>query len=169
MTPPPQSIDSTSPIPLPPPTATPSEVRTYFTTLLTTLHGLDEAKAREIASRWNLGRGEELRSYDIDSYHAIFGWEPGTVFFGHVNRKQKQTVRAGVDGKVKPSERDRTKRDIFGLEPGLSLIYICFFAMLGLAWNAYVEPDDMRAAAMATISGMFLLSFGASYCIFYFA
>jgi len=40
--------------------------------------------------------------------------------------------------------------------------------MIFLGWRAYIEVDDTRAGAMAMFAGLFLMGFGASYCIFYF-
>lgn len=102
-------------IPVPTPSATPSEVQTYFTSLLSTLHSVTANEAREIASKWKLGRGQEMSSFDVDTYRQIFGWEAGTVLFGHVNGTK---AKKGSGTKIQPSEKDRPERDIFGLEPG---------------------------------------------------
>ncbi|KAK0118325.1 hypothetical protein ONS95_012619 [Cadophora gregata] len=118
---PPESSNSTSPtIPVPPTSATPSEVRTYFSTLLSTLHSAPAKNAEEIASKWKLGRGEEMLSFDIETYREIFGREAGTVLFRHVNRKD---AKKGASTTVHSSQRERPKRDIFGLEPGCELIF----------------------------------------------
>jgi hypothetical protein len=72
-----------TPPPFPPPSATPPEVRTYFTALLSTLHSGPEPDAEKIASKWSFGRGSELRYYDLSTFREIFGFEAGTVLFGH--------------------------------------------------------------------------------------
>ncbi|PVH83250.1 hypothetical protein DL98DRAFT_413164 [Cadophora sp. DSE1049] len=124
-TPPSKSPDaSTSPSPsilIPPPSATPSEVRTYFTTLLSNLHSVPTSDAKGTASKWKLGRGEEMLSFDIETYRQIFGWEAGTALFGHVNATKSK--KGAGNPKGQSSERERPKRDIFGLEPGCESIY----------------------------------------------
>merc|ERR1712093_18196 len=156
---------ATSPISVPLQSARPSEVQTYFTSLLSTLHSVPASEAREIASKWKLGRGQEMSSFDVETYRQIFGWEAGTILFGHANGAK---VKKGSGVKVQLNEKDKTKKDIFGLEPGLSIIYLCFFSTIFLGWRAYIEADDARAGFMAMFAGMLLMGFGASYCIFYF-
>ncbi|KAG4411939.1 hypothetical protein IFR04_014913 [Cadophora malorum] len=101
--------------PIPTPSATPSEVQIYFTSLLSTLHSVPANEAQEIALKWKLGRGQEMSSFSVDTYRQIFGWEAGTVLYGHVNGT-KANKRSGT--KLQPTEKDRPKTDIFGLEPG---------------------------------------------------
>ena len=106
---------ATSPISVPLQSARPSEVQTYFTSLLSTLHSVPASEAREIASKWKLGRGQEMSSFDVETYRQIFGWEAGTILFGHANGAK---VKKGSGGKVQLNEKDKPKKDIFGLEPG---------------------------------------------------
>jgi hypothetical protein len=102
--------------PTPPPQdATPTEVRSWFITLLCDLHAVPENEAKEIASKWRLGRGSELIYYDVDTFRNIFGGEEGTILFGHA-RGELQTDKKGPTGSMKA-----LKKDIFGLTPGCEL------------------------------------------------
>jgi hypothetical protein len=105
----------------PPPTATPAEVRTYFTHILTTLHFVPDVDARKIAAKWQFGRGSELKYYDQATFREIFGWEAGTVLCGHARGElkagkgsNKTSVAVVDDGTV----NNRPEKDIFGLTPG---------------------------------------------------
>lgn len=108
-------------LPAPSPSSTPTEVRTYFTTLLTTLHGVPEPEAQAIAAKWRLGRGTELRSYDLTTFREIFGVEAGTVLYGHVK---------GVIAPTSPPLRsvrarnERPEKDIFGFTPGCESVLL---------------------------------------------
>jgi hypothetical protein len=100
--------------------ASPSNVRSWFVTILTDLYGVSENEVREIASKWKYGRGSELNYYDVDTFRLIFGSEAGTLLFGHA-RRELRTVRkspsTGV-GIVEKEKVERPKSDIFGLTPG---------------------------------------------------
>ncbi|KAL2061594.1 hypothetical protein VTL71DRAFT_6971 [Oculimacula yallundae] len=163
---PPKSSESTSTIPIPPPTATPGEVRTYFSTLLSTHHDLSQATATEAASKWTLGRGEEMSSFDIETYRQIIGWETGTILFGHVNRHNSS--KPSSKAPVSQTSRKKPKQDIFGMDPGLALVYGTYVSMILLAVLAYREPDNDRAAAMLIIGVLLAMGFGTSYAIYYF-
>jgi hypothetical protein len=109
--------------PLPSLSATPSEVRTYFTTLLTTLHFVSEPEAQEIAAKWRIGRGSELRSYDLTIFREIFGVEAGTVLFDYVkseNGPASKVVGSKQSGFVRKQKPDR---DIFGFTPGCEFYF----------------------------------------------
>jgi len=113
---PPRSQTMATPTP-PTQDATPTEVRSWFTTLLCDLHGVPETEATEIASKWRFGRGSELTYYDVDTFRNILGGEAGTILFGHA-RTELRTDKRGPTGGVNPP---RKKKDIFGLTPGCEL------------------------------------------------
>jgi len=104
----------------PPPTATPSEVRAYFSTLLTALHSVPKSEAEKIAAKWQFGRGSELKYYDLSTFREIFGVEAGTVLFGHargeLNGDGAKAVVNGGNGLV--LKKGKVEKDIFGVTPG---------------------------------------------------
>ncbi|KAE9363130.1 hypothetical protein N431DRAFT_433337 [Stipitochalara longipes BDJ] len=119
--------------PTPPaPTATPAEVRTYFSTVLTTLHSVPKSDAEKIAAKWQFGRGSELRYYDLSTFREIFGVEAGTVLFGHARGELsgdsgKEVRNRGGERNVVVVKKGRVKheRDIFGVTPGCEFFSCC--------------------------------------------
>lgn len=78
---------------LPDKTATPSEVREYITQLLIATRSLTETHAREIASKWTLGTGDELlKTYPAPMYRDIFGSEAGWMAYKEVMLHKYETV-----------------------------------------------------------------------------
>lgn len=69
---------------LPPPTATPDEVRDYLTSLLKNKHSVPDDHARRVVARWTLGTGRELRNYTPQMYLDIFGREEGWFLYRDV-------------------------------------------------------------------------------------
>lgn len=69
---------------IPPPTATPVEVRDYLASLLKNKHSLPEDHARRVVSRWTLGTGRELRNYTPQMYLDILGHEEGWFLYRDV-------------------------------------------------------------------------------------
>jgi hypothetical protein len=119
LAPPTAELNPEMAMPLPPLDASPATVRTWFTTLLTDLHSVPENEAREIASKWQFGRGSELRYYDVGTFRDIFGAEVGTLLFGHARRELGGAVRGPSPGVGRVSTaREKPTSDIFGLTPG---------------------------------------------------
>lgn len=69
----------THPIPTPPPNASPEQIRTYLSHLLTTKRRLPEEYVLPVVANWKLGSGQELRSYSPAMYLRIFGHEDGWI------------------------------------------------------------------------------------------
>ena len=114
----PERMSNQTPSPtIPPPTTTPSEVRTYFSTLLTTHHSVPEPDAKKIASKWQFGRGSELQYYDLSTFREIFGVEAGTVLFGHAKGELSgEGAKGVVNGKGGPAlvlKKAKIEKDIF--------------------------------------------------------
>lgn len=83
--------DATKP-PLPDKTATPPEVREFVTQLLIITRSLTETHAREIASKWTLGSGEDLLdTYPPQMYRDLFGSEEGWAVFKEVMLHKYET------------------------------------------------------------------------------
>ena len=106
----------------PPPEASPSAVSSWFATILTELHSIPEPDARKIASGWKFGRGSELTYYDINTYQEIFGFEAGTILFGHARGELKKGKLAPTSG-LEKNNRDVPELDIFGGPPGGTLFH----------------------------------------------
>jgi hypothetical protein len=68
----------------PPPEASPAQIRTYLTHLLTTKRKLPEDYIRLVVANWKLGSGQELRSYSPAMYLRIFGHEDGWIIYREV-------------------------------------------------------------------------------------
>jgi hypothetical protein len=70
---------------VPPLTATPTEVSDFLFQLLVSTEALSSTEqARNVASRWELGTGEELRHYPATMYLEIFGTEEGWITYREV-------------------------------------------------------------------------------------
>jgi len=76
-----------------------------------------ENEAREIASKWQFGRGSEFRYYDVSTFRDIFGVEVGTLLYGHARGEVRSVVR-GPSAGVEKVGRERPTKDVFGLTPG---------------------------------------------------
>lgn len=104
-------------------------VRDFFARLLVQNHGLDEAAAREIAGRWQFGRGSELRYYHVDTFRAMFGPEAGDLLFGYANGKLRSDMRGVVVGKA-PGRGVEAGTDLFGFKPGSESLFFQFLPSL---------------------------------------
>lgn len=69
---------------LPPPSATPDEVRDFLAQLLTTKRNLPQDQVRRIVAKWTIGTGVELRSYPASMFLDIFGREDGWITYREV-------------------------------------------------------------------------------------
>ena len=83
---------------LPNAAAPPAEVR-LFISLLLQEQGIPQIDAQDVAARWKIGRGREMRSYDPSIYFEIFGAEYGWILYReiklriHEEKCQKLTYR----------------------------------------------------------------------------
>ncbi|KAL4785969.1 hypothetical protein BJX76DRAFT_322681 [Aspergillus varians] len=66
---------------IPDPSATPEEVRSYLTHILTTKYTTDPEFAKEASASWKIGRGAELHSGNLAYFQQIFGNEVGFCLF----------------------------------------------------------------------------------------
>lgn len=80
---------------LPPPNATPDEVREYLASLLRSKHHLPDDHVRRVVACWTIGTGRELRTYTPHMYLGIFGREDGWALYRDINleisKSQKKT------------------------------------------------------------------------------
>lgn len=77
---------------LPSPADSAEVVREYLFEVLTSTHQLDEPQAREIASKWAIGRGHDLRSFPSKAYVDRFGPQFGWVFFQDVQTRLSENA-----------------------------------------------------------------------------
>merc|ERR1712080_19838 len=70
---------------LPPPNATPDEVRDYLASLLRNKHNLADDHVRRVVACWTIGSGRELRTYTPHMYLGIFGREDGWALYRDIN------------------------------------------------------------------------------------
>jgi hypothetical protein len=68
-------------IPLPPSSASPQEVRAYFSSILAQNHSVPEAEAAQLVKEWKYGTGAEVKTLDVETYRAIFGAEIGSLLW----------------------------------------------------------------------------------------
>jgi hypothetical protein len=68
-------------IPLPPSSASPEEVRAYFSSILAQNHPVPGAEAAQLVKEWKYGTGAEVRTLDVATYRAIFGAEIGSLLW----------------------------------------------------------------------------------------
>lgn len=78
---------------LPPPTATPKEVREYIISILKNRHDLPVDHVRRVAAKWRVGTGNELRSYTPQMYLSIFGREYGWMLYREINLEIHRTTK----------------------------------------------------------------------------
>jgi hypothetical protein len=74
--------------------ATPAEVRTYFSTLLSQKHQSSQAEAHDMVKLWRYVTGAEVKSFSIDTYRGIFDHEIGTLYQHKVTTDQQDTRRS---------------------------------------------------------------------------
>lgn len=64
--------------------ATPDEVRDFLVQVMQIRPGIGIDHARQIAGRWTLGTGRELKTYPVAMYREVFGPEDGWVVYKEV-------------------------------------------------------------------------------------
>lgn len=72
---------------LPPATSAAAVVQVFFARILVDEYEVSEERARQIGSRWELGRGREVTSFSKTSYIGIFGHEAGEILFTSMQRR----------------------------------------------------------------------------------
>lgn len=90
---------------LPSPQARPEQIRPYLAHILIT-HGMPESQAVQLASRWTVGTGQDLRSCPLDTLSDTFGELAGWILHNSVraraSREEKGSSQAaGWSPKVK--------------------------------------------------------------------
>ena len=68
----------------PAPEASPEQIRAYLSHVLITKRKLPEDYVRPVVARWQLGSGQELRSYSPAMYLRVFGHEDGWIIYREV-------------------------------------------------------------------------------------
>lgn len=84
---------------VPRPEATTGEVRAYLLHILTTKHDVAPDEAKEIAARWKLGRGWDLRNLSKRRYGETFGDDIGPFFIKTVDNDITDEKAAETDAK----------------------------------------------------------------------
>ncbi|KAM0717302.1 hypothetical protein Q7P37_007154 [Cladosporium fusiforme] len=101
--------------------ATPEQVREFLICLLVAERGLALDHCQDIAARWTIGKGQELRSYPPAMYLEIFGREDGWIVY----REVKLCIYRGDHKKL-------GKRDVKTGPLASALLTILALAMEGL-------------------------------------
>lgn len=74
----------TLPLVLPPSSAPPAQVRTFLASLLQETNQTPAPQAQEIAAKWTVGTGRQLRSYPPMMFLDIFGRQDGWLLYREV-------------------------------------------------------------------------------------
>ena len=118
--------------------ATPSEVRTYFTSLLSQNFHLPPEEAEILAQAWKYGTGAQVHRFSIDTYRGIFGAEMGTLLYRHHFPRPFDRIayNFGVIPKSRENVRAR-KPDIKAKNPGQTNVFVMCKPCLALAHPPY--------------------------------
>lgn len=85
----------------PPAEARPEQIRPYLAHVLLT-HGMIEEQAVQVASHWNIGSGQDLRSCPLELLRATFGDLAGWVLYNNIRaRTKKEQAQAGWSSQAK--------------------------------------------------------------------
>ncbi|KAM6481852.1 hypothetical protein HDV62DRAFT_363315 [Trichoderma sp. SZMC 28011] len=149
--------------------AKPTAVREYLTNVLHFSYNVPAKHAEELVSGWRYGRGHALNEYDVATFRQIFGAEVGALLYYHVNNKP--TVSKRATGPISGNETTEAKKDLFGLPPGVSFMYLFLIMCIIPGLVACIQllkgsTDDVDK--MLKISGFFLLGFMYLYITFYY-
>ncbi|KAH6703204.1 hypothetical protein BKA61DRAFT_619114 [Leptodontidium sp. MPI-SDFR-AT-0119] len=151
--------------------ATPSTVRAYFARVLCDRHDVPREEAENIAAKWRYGRGSEVAYYDVDTFRSIFGGEAGNLLFGYA-RKELRTSGASPSSRLGRGEVvGKCRKDIFGMTPGLSIVYLFFGLSILFGFRVWFEMNKEntdRVLGLGTICGCCFLGFLFSYTVYYF-
>ncbi|KAE9381948.1 hypothetical protein N431DRAFT_458499 [Stipitochalara longipes BDJ] len=86
---------------LPAPSAGPSEVRACISrVLVASQHDTSSDLADEIANKWRLGRGSELRDASVESFQGIFGNFNGWLLYRIVREDELQDWHQSLVGMI---------------------------------------------------------------------
>ncbi|KNG89925.1 hypothetical protein ANOM_001715 [Aspergillus nomiae NRRL 13137] len=83
----------------PPASAGPNAVRAYLSDILVAKHDATADFANEVASRWQLGRPNDLRHASTGTFERVFGKDVGNFLYRSVQediREQRYSSTAGV-------------------------------------------------------------------------
>ncbi|KAH8810863.1 hypothetical protein F5884DRAFT_780597 [Xylogone sp. PMI_703] len=88
-----------SPI-LPARSARPSEIRAYIAEILTSKHELAPKDADEVAAKWSLGLGAELRDELLPYFQKLFGHETGCLLYRHIHEAEFEAWKHSPAGRI---------------------------------------------------------------------
>ncbi|KAF7191119.1 hypothetical protein HII31_07479 [Pseudocercospora fuligena] len=92
-------------IPIPANDAIPEEVQRYVSRMLSSKNGITVAEADEIAAKWKLGTGRDLRQYPAYLHVQILGDEAGWAVFKEVKIQstlEKESKQDLFKGRFRP-------------------------------------------------------------------
>lgn len=74
-------------------TATPNEVRSFLKNVLINMHDVPPTEAADLARKWGIGRGCELKNLYYQRYERLFGVDIGGPLYGSLvellNKKRR--------------------------------------------------------------------------------
>ncbi|TGO10507.1 hypothetical protein BTUL_0133g00140 [Botrytis tulipae] len=156
---------------VPPLDATSFTVREYISHILYNHYDVPKHEAEDLATQWKYGRGSELRTFDVDTFRSIFGAEVGTLLFEYV-RKELGLSKAGSNEKLAGGgAAQRAEKDIFGITPGLSIVYltlgfsVAFAFTLGSQWGT---ASSAKIEALSLFTMLSFIGFLVCYLVYYF-
>ncbi|THV44721.1 hypothetical protein BGAL_0589g00080 [Botrytis galanthina] len=156
---------------VPPLDATSFTVREYISHILHNQYDVPKHEAEDLAAQWKYGRGSELRTFDVDTFRSIFGAEAGTLLFEYV-RKELDPSKTGSNKELAcGGAAQRAEKDIFGITPGLSIIYL----MLGFSvtfaftlWSEWGTASSAKIEALSLFTMFSFIGFLFCYLVYYF-
>lgn len=111
---------------LPPDSAIPAEVRTYFTSLLSQNFHLPPKEAEILAQAWKYGTGAQVYRFSIDTYRGIFGAELGTMLYRHHFPRPFDRIAYHFGVKIKSNKNSRGRKpDTKAKVPGQTNLFMC--------------------------------------------
>ncbi|TGO31013.1 hypothetical protein BPAE_0002g01060 [Botrytis paeoniae] len=156
---------------VPPLDATSLTVREYISHILHNHYDVPKDEAENLAAQWKYGRGSELRTFDVDTFRSIFGVEAGTLLFAYL-RKELGPSKAGSNKKLTDGgAAQRAERDIFGLTPGLSIVYLTLGFTIAFGFTLWFEMGTAHPVKIEVLCFFAVISFIGfliSYLIYYF-
>ncbi|KAF5879588.1 uncharacterized protein Bfra_006795 [Botrytis fragariae] len=136
---------------VPPLDATALTVREYISHILHNHYDVPKHEAESLATQWKYGRGSELRTFDVDVFRSIFGVEAGTLLFAYL-RNELGPLKAGSNKKLAGGgAAQRAERDIFGLTPGLSIVYLTLTFSVVFGFTLWYEMGTASSAKIEAL------------------
>lgn len=129
-------------------------VRTFLRDVLTTCKYADEKEAEQIAAKWKMGKGKELRAESPHLFRSILGDEAGWILYKEVQVQKHLEQEA-----KKPSMAQSTKVAIAALVDiaiFLALLYPTFTfssALVGLVFILWFFGIIIMLVPIAIVAG----------------